>query len=37
VAITLPTGHTLTSRPPPIATIRWRAVPPLRIDYVLSG
>ena len=37
VAITLPTGHTLTSRPPPIATIRWRSVPALQIDYVLSG
>ncbi len=37
VAITLPTGQTLTSRPPPIATIRWRALPPIQIDYVLSG
>jgi hypothetical protein len=37
VTTTLPTGHTHSTRPPPIATVRHRSVPALRIDYVLSG
>ncbi|GAB3028730.1 HNH endonuclease [Nocardioides flavus (ex Wang et al. 2016)] len=37
VTTTTPTGHTRTSRPPPIATIRWRDAPALTIDYVLAG
>lgn len=37
VATTLPTGHTHTTRPPPIATIRRRHVPALHIDYLLTG
>jgi hypothetical protein len=32
-----PTGHTYATRPPPIATIHRRTVPPLHIDYVLTG
>lgn len=36
VTTTLPTGHTVSSRPPPIATIRWRK-PPIHLDYVLTG
>lgn len=37
VTTTLPTGHTHTTRPPPIATIRRRDVPALHIDYLLTG
>jgi hypothetical protein len=37
VTTTLPTGQTYSTRPPPIATIRRRAVPPLTIDYLLTG
>ncbi|QSR29982.1 HNH endonuclease [Nocardioides sp. S5] len=37
VTTTLPTGHTYSTRPPPIATVRRRALPALRIDYVLTG
>lgn len=37
VRTTLPTGHTHTTRPPPLATIRRRHVPALHIDYLLSG
>lgn len=37
VTTTTPTGHTRTTRPPPIATIRRRDVPILTIDYVLAG
>jgi hypothetical protein len=37
VTITTPTGHTRTTRPPPVATIRQRDVPALTIDYVLAG
>jgi len=37
VTTTLPTGRTFTTRPPPIATIRRRSVPPIHIDYVLTG
>ncbi|GAA5115246.1 HNH endonuclease signature motif containing protein [Alloalcanivorax gelatiniphagus] len=36
VTTTLPTGHTVSSRPPPIATIRWRK-PPIHLEYVLAG
>ena len=37
VTTTLPTGHTYSTRPPPIATIRRRAFPALQVDYVLTG
>ncbi len=37
VTTTLPTGHTHSTRPPPIATIRRRTVPALQIDYLLTG
>jgi hypothetical protein len=37
VTITTPTGHTRTTRPPPVATIRRRDVPALMIDFVLAG
>lgn len=37
VETTLPTGHRLTSRPPPLATIHWRRIPPLVVDYYLSA
>lgn len=37
VTTTTPTGHTHTTRPPPVATISRRAVPALTIDYVLAG
>lgn len=37
VTITTPTGHTRTTRPPPVATIRRRDAPALTIDYVLAG
>lgn len=37
VTTTLPTGHTYSTRPPPIATIRRRTLPALQIDYVLTG
>ena len=37
VTTTLPTGRTFTTRPPPIATIRHRAMPPIHIEYVLTG
>lgn len=37
VTTTTPTGHSLTTRPAPIATIRRRDAPVLTIDYVLAG
>jgi hypothetical protein len=37
VTTTLPTGHTYSTRPPPIATIRRRTLPPLTVDYLLTG
>ena len=37
VTTTLPTGHTHSTRPPPLATVRRREVPVLTIDYVLAG
>jgi hypothetical protein len=38
VTTTLPTGHTYTSRPPPLVTVRYRAdLPRLNVDYVLAG
>jgi hypothetical protein len=37
VTITLPTGHSHTTRPPPVATVRRCDVPALTIDYVLAG
>ncbi|WP_374457965.1 DUF222 domain-containing protein [Nocardioides sp.] len=37
VTTTTPTGHSLTTRPPPVATIRRRDAPALTIDYVLAG
>ena len=37
VTTTLPTGHTYSTRPPPLATVRRRDVPVLTIDYVLAG
>ena len=37
VTTTLPTGHRLTTRPPPVATIRRRVLPALHIEYVLTG
>ncbi|GIN00212.1 HNH endonuclease [Planomonospora venezuelensis] len=37
VTTTLPTGHTHSTRPPPLATVRRRDLPPLTIDYVLAG
>ncbi|RYB93112.1 HNH endonuclease [Nocardioides oleivorans] len=37
VTTTLPTGHTTSSRPPPVATITRRRLPPLVIDYILTG
>ncbi len=36
VETTTPTGHHYLSRPPPVATVRHRAVPGLAIDYVLA-
>jgi hypothetical protein len=37
VTTTLPTGHTHSTRPPHVATIRRRDLPVLTIDYVLAG
>ncbi|WP_157559164.1 HNH endonuclease [Nocardioides sp. Soil774] len=37
VTTILPTGHSHSSRPPPVATIRRRDVPALTIDFVLAG
>lgn len=37
VTTTTPTGHSRTTRPPPVATITRRDVPVLTIDYVLAG
>lgn len=37
VTTTLPPGHTYSTRPPPIATIRRRTLPALQVDYVLTG
>ena len=37
VTTTTPTGHTFTTRPPPIATVTRRDVPALTVDYVLAG
>jgi hypothetical protein len=37
VTTTTPTGHSRTTRPPPIATVTRRDVPVLTIDYVLAG
>ena len=37
VTTTLPTGHTHSTRPPPLVTVRRRGLPVLTIDYVLAG
>ncbi len=37
VTTTTPTGHTRTTRPPPVATVTRRDVPALTVDYVLDG
>lgn len=37
VTTTTPTGHSITTRPPPVATVRRRDVPALTIDYVLTA
>ena len=37
VTTTTPTGHSRTTRPPPIATVTRRDAPVLTIDYVLAG
>ncbi|TGN64561.1 DUF222 domain-containing protein [Nocardioides eburneiflavus] len=37
VTTTTPTGHSLTTRPPPIATVTRRDLPVLTIDYVLAS
>lgn len=37
IETTTPTGHTHTTRPPPIATIMSRQLPALTIDYVLAS
>ena len=37
VVTTSPTGHSIATRPPPVARIRDRDIPPLTIDYVLAG
>jgi hypothetical protein len=37
VETTTPTGHTTSTRPPPVARIRERDLPALTIDYVLAG
>lgn len=37
VTTTLPTGHTHSTRPPPLATVRRRDLPALTIDYVAAG
>lgn len=37
VTTTLPTGHTQSTRPPAVATVRRRELPALTIDYVLAG
>ena len=37
VTTTTPTGHSHTSRPPPLLTITRRKLPALQIDYVLTG
>lgn len=35
VTTTTPTGHRYATRPPPVATIRYRHLPPIRVDYTL--
>jgi hypothetical protein len=37
IETTTPTGHTYRTRPPPVVTIRRRALPRLTMDYVLAG
>jgi hypothetical protein len=37
VTTTTPTGHSLSTRPPPVATVTRRDLPALTIDYVLAG
>jgi hypothetical protein len=37
IETTTPTGHTIATRPPPVARIRDRHLAPLTIDYVLAG
>jgi hypothetical protein len=37
VTTTTPTGHSRTTRPPPVATVTRRDLPVLTIDYVLAG
>jgi hypothetical protein len=37
IETTTPTGHTIATRPPPVARIRDHRLPPLTIDYVLAG
>ena len=37
VTTTTPTGHTRTTRPPPVATVTRRDLPALTVDYVLTA
>lgn len=37
VTTTTPTGHSATTRPPPVVTITRREVPALQVDFVLTG
>ena len=37
ITTTTPTGHSYRSRAPAVATITKRDLPPLRIDYILTG
>lgn len=37
IETTTPTGHRHTTRPPALATIRRRKLPPIMIDYLLAG
>lgn len=37
VTTTTPTGHSLTTRPPPVITVRRRSLPALQVDYILTG
>ena len=37
VETSTPTGHSIATRPPPVARIRDRHIPRLTIDYVLAG
>lgn len=37
IETTTPTGHTYSTRPPAVATIRRREIPPLAIDHVIAS